>query len=124
MLGAAMAHLHVPKPLHGWREFVGEVGIIVLGVLIALATQQLVQRFHDREETFVSKMRERRKDPYTRAWGCLGVGMVLTGAPLFHLYYLGVGASASVEIQEMIVSGALIAGGLVILLAVLRRLGS
>lgn len=34
---------HLPKPLHGWREFVGEVGIIVLGVLIALGTQQLVE---------------------------------------------------------------------------------
>lgn len=33
----------VPKPLHGWREFAGEVGIIVLGVLIALAAQQLVE---------------------------------------------------------------------------------
>ena len=31
------------KPLRGWREFVGEVGIIVLGVLIALAAQQLVE---------------------------------------------------------------------------------
>ena len=29
-------HIHLPKPLHGWRAFVGEVGIIVLGVLIAL----------------------------------------------------------------------------------------
>ena len=29
-------HFHLPKPLHGWREFVGEVGIIVIGVLIAL----------------------------------------------------------------------------------------
>lgn len=29
-------HFHLPKPLHGWREFVGEVGIIVLGGLIAL----------------------------------------------------------------------------------------
>ena len=28
--------IHIPKPLHGWREFVGEVGIIVIGVLIAL----------------------------------------------------------------------------------------
>lgn len=26
-------HFHVPKPLHGWRGFVGEVGIIVPGVL-------------------------------------------------------------------------------------------
>ncbi len=32
---------HLPKPLHGWREFAGEVGVIVLGVLIALAAQQV-----------------------------------------------------------------------------------
>ena len=30
----------LPRPLHGWRGFVGEVGVIVLGVLIALAAQQ------------------------------------------------------------------------------------
>jgi len=35
-------HVHLPKPMHGWRAFVGEVGIIVLGVLIALAFGQLV----------------------------------------------------------------------------------
>lgn len=33
---------YIPKPLHGWREFAGEVGIIVVGVLIALAAQQAV----------------------------------------------------------------------------------
>ena len=38
-----MAHFHIPKPLHGWREFAGEVGIIVLGVLIALAFEQVVE---------------------------------------------------------------------------------
>lgn len=42
-------HFHLPKPLHGWREFVGEVGIIVLGVLIALTAEQLVERIHDRQ---------------------------------------------------------------------------
>ena len=36
-------HVRVPKPLHGWREFAGEVGIIVLGVLIALGAQQVVE---------------------------------------------------------------------------------
>jgi hypothetical protein len=36
-------HVHLPKPLHGWREFAGEVGIIVFGVLIALAAQQVVE---------------------------------------------------------------------------------
>ena len=36
---------HLPKPLHGWREFAGEVGIIVVGVLIALGAQQLVENW-------------------------------------------------------------------------------
>jgi hypothetical protein len=39
-------HFHLPKPLHGWREFVGEVGIIVLGVLIALGAEQVVEAIH------------------------------------------------------------------------------
>ena len=28
-------HFHLPKRLHSWREFVGEIGIFVIGVLIA-----------------------------------------------------------------------------------------
>ena len=36
-------HFHLPKPLHGWREFIGEVGIIVVGVLIALAAEQALE---------------------------------------------------------------------------------
>lgn len=39
-------HIHLPKPLHGWREFAGEVGVIVLGVLIAIALEQLVETVH------------------------------------------------------------------------------
>lgn len=34
---------HLPKPLHGWREFAGEIAIIVFGVLIALGAQQFVE---------------------------------------------------------------------------------
>lgn len=41
-------HFHLPKPMHGWRDFVGEVGIIVVGVLIALGAEQLVQTVHER----------------------------------------------------------------------------
>lgn len=37
-------HVHLPKPLHGWREFLGEVGVIVIGVLLALGADQLVER--------------------------------------------------------------------------------
>jgi hypothetical protein len=43
-------HFHLPKPLHGWRAFAGEVGIIVIGVLIALGAQQVVEDIYDRWE--------------------------------------------------------------------------
>lgn len=45
-------HFHLPKPLHGWRAFVGEVGIIVIGVLIALGAQQVVEswQWHQKAE--------------------------------------------------------------------------
>jgi hypothetical protein len=43
-------HFHLPKPLHGWRAFAGEVGIIVIGVLIALAAEQVVQGVHERDD--------------------------------------------------------------------------
>ena len=39
-------HFHLPKPMHGWREFFGEVGIIVVGVLIALGAEQVVEAYH------------------------------------------------------------------------------
>jgi hypothetical protein len=43
-------HFRLPKPLHGWREFAGEVGIIVIGVLIALGAEQVVEGIHQRNE--------------------------------------------------------------------------
>src|SRR4051794_31028777 len=43
-------HVHLPRPIHGWRAFVGEVGIIVLGVLIALGAGQVAEMFHRREQ--------------------------------------------------------------------------
>lgn len=53
-------HFHLPKPLHGWREFTGEVGIIVLGVLIALGAEQLLESVHwrHRRELAENAMRE------------------------------------------------------------------
>lgn len=49
-------HIHLPKPLHGWRAFAGEVGIIVVGVLIALAAEQLVEDWN-----WSHKVREARE---------------------------------------------------------------
>lgn len=43
-------HVHLPKPLHGWRAFAGEVGIIVIGVLIALMAEAAVERYHEAEQ--------------------------------------------------------------------------
>ena len=43
-------HIHVPKPLHGWREFLGEVGVIVVGVLVALGAEQVVENLHHRSQ--------------------------------------------------------------------------
>lgn len=37
---------HKVKPLHGWREFTGEVGIILLGVLLAMGLEQMVEMVH------------------------------------------------------------------------------
>src|SRR5690242_1076695 len=49
-------HFRLPKPMHGWREFAGEVGIIVIGVLIALGAEQAVESIHWRAS--VSQMRQ------------------------------------------------------------------
>lgn len=69
-------HFHLPKPLHGWREFAGEVGIIVIGVLIALGAEQVVedwrwhQRIHDAE---ASMSRELGDDDGAQAYARLAV---------------------------------------------------
>jgi hypothetical protein len=41
-------HIHLPKPLHGWREFLGEIGVIVIGILIALGLEQAIAGVEDR----------------------------------------------------------------------------
>jgi hypothetical protein len=38
--------IHKPKPWRGWREFSKEVATIVLGVLIAIGAEQLVEQLH------------------------------------------------------------------------------
>lgn len=42
--------LKLPEPSHGWRKFAGEVGVIVLGVLIALGAQQAADTIQGRNE--------------------------------------------------------------------------
>src|SRR6185503_13856129 len=42
--------IHKPKPVHNWREFLKEYAIIVLGVMTALAAEQVVEWFHWRSQ--------------------------------------------------------------------------
>ena len=62
-------HFHLPKPLHGWREFAGEVGIIVVGVLIALGAEQVVEAAHWRSEAreATESLRDEVADHYVTA---------------------------------------------------------
>jgi hypothetical protein len=47
--------IHRPKAVHGWREFVKEVGIIVLGVLIALAAEQTAETLRHEHQVKVGE---------------------------------------------------------------------
>ncbi|MBY0383267.1 MAG: hypothetical protein K2W78_15270 [Xanthobacteraceae bacterium] len=48
--------IHLFSPLHGWKEFLHEILVIFIGVLIALVFQQLVDKW--RWESEVSNARE------------------------------------------------------------------
>ncbi|HEV2594410.1 MAG TPA: hypothetical protein VGU01_04345, partial [Sphingomicrobium sp.] len=48
--GVKRMRFHLPKPLHGWREFIREVGILVIGVLTALSAEQMVETLRWRRE--------------------------------------------------------------------------
>lgn len=41
-----MAHIHRPKPLHGWRDILTEIGVIAIGIAIALGGEQLLEALH------------------------------------------------------------------------------
>ena len=47
---------HKPKPVHNWRELLAEVGVVVIGVCIALAAEQTVEWWHWRSQ--VAEARE------------------------------------------------------------------
>jgi hypothetical protein len=47
--------VHKPHPFHNWREFLAEVGTIVLGVAIALCAEQAVEVLHWHSEVAQSK---------------------------------------------------------------------
>jgi hypothetical protein len=74
--------IHKPRPVHSWRDFAKEVGIIVLGVLIALGAEQFAEAIRWRYQVEQSRQAMRLElsgdnelQAYARAsvTGCLDV---------------------------------------------------
>jgi hypothetical protein len=42
--------IHKPKPVHNVREFLSELGVVVLGIVIALSGEQLIEYLHDKHK--------------------------------------------------------------------------
>ena len=40
-------HIHVPKPIHGWKQFFNEVAVISIGIGIALTGEQLLETWRE-----------------------------------------------------------------------------
>lgn len=40
-------HLHVPKPIHGWKQFFNEVAVIAVGIAIALGGEEIVSTWNE-----------------------------------------------------------------------------
>src|SRR5690348_4788874 len=47
--------IHKPKPIHNLRELGTEIGVIVVGILIALGLEQAVETWHTNERTEVAQ---------------------------------------------------------------------
>ena len=54
-----LVDIHKPKPVHSWREFLNELGVIFLGVLIALAFESAAEewRWHSRVDEAREQLR-------------------------------------------------------------------
>lgn len=57
-------HIRLPRALHDWRELAKEIAIIVLGVLIALLAQQLVEDWQWRQKIDSAKRTMQREILY------------------------------------------------------------
>jgi hypothetical protein len=48
-------HIHLPKPLHGWRALLGEIGVVFVGIVLALGAESLLQDYHWHQQVTVSE---------------------------------------------------------------------
>ena len=57
-------HIHKPKPLHGIRELLSEISVIVVGILLALTLEQTVESLHWRHKVHQAEARLRAELGY------------------------------------------------------------
>jgi hypothetical protein len=46
--------IHKPRPVHGFKEFLGEIGVVVVGVSIALGAEQVVEMLTWRDQVRIA----------------------------------------------------------------------
>ncbi len=47
--------IHKPKPVHSWRELLTELGVVVLGICIAISLEQFVEYVHWHHEVQIGR---------------------------------------------------------------------
>jgi hypothetical protein len=67
--------LHLLKPLHGWRAFIGEIVIIVVGVLIALSAEQIVDDWNWRRT--IEAQRKALDEDVSGMWNAMSARVVV-----------------------------------------------
>src|SRR5665213_956826 len=64
--------IHKPKPIHGWRELLSEIGVVVIGIAIALSGEQIIDqlrwahRVREAEGAMGRELLENTRDAYFR----------------------------------------------------------
>ena len=76
--------IHKPKPVRDWREFLSEMLVIVLGILIALSGEQLIETLQWRHEVRETETRLGRELGANAA-----VAMLRLPTAIHHGPYLG-----------------------------------
>jgi hypothetical protein len=46
--------IHKPRPVHGFKDFLGEIAVIIIGVSIALGAEQVVEMFYWRDQVRIA----------------------------------------------------------------------
>lgn len=47
--------IHKPKPVHNWREFISEIGVVFIGIILALGAEALVEDYHWEQQAKTSR---------------------------------------------------------------------